>query len=1201
MEKKNFRKQLVIGIIALFIGASVMSICNTYMDAELNYQINQLDAKDNSYAATADMPPISTGKNWTLMFYCCADNDLSGALNYFDFFSGSNLNVIALEDNIDGPGKIWYFDENNNTVLLEELGEVDMGDSATLKNFITYGKQNFSAERYMLIIFDHGGGWKGACSDVTNADALTMDEIKQALIETGGIDVIGFQACLMGAVESVYELKDCADVYIGCEEATSLWQYGIWDICCLLNDQSELSTIEIGQNIVQILNETKPKYEYYEKYPTFSAIRTDRIMDLVNAIDILCTDIFQYTIDYSTVQKAWELTKKFGDWQNQNKSFLNSCDIYDFVYQYSLLETNMTILYDLQNIKECINSSVIAEWHGSEQGGAHGLTIYFPQRNPGYNSRYDDPGYGLDFSQNTSWDEFLIDYYLHEDFYANQDIPVTNNGIINDYTATMDSDNVYEGVTEMESSGKPSNRYSYLEHKWTIDVTGGYESYVLHLEAYHTANSEGDDFIFAYSTDDTTYTDMITVTKTTDNNICQTFTLPDTLSGTVYIRVKDGDRTKGNRLLDTIYIDHMYIEAISEPDVTPPVISNVADSVSDQVWVNRAPSTAPLPRELHDMVYDAQADKSIMFGGALWYSPTRTDFGNDTWAYDYNNNTWTNCSPTISGSNFYKRDAYAMAYDSAHGVTILFGGQNNIGKKLKDTWEYNYTANTWTNLTPAVSGGTLPTNWYHDMVYLPDKGVIIMAFGHTGAAMINDTWEYNRTSNTWTKLSVTMPSSLYGGRATYSMAYDSQSGVVILHAGMDNALAVRNETYAFDYDTKTWTELDPTISGGTLYELELDMHRMVYDPDSDKIILFGGRTNETAANTKATWVFDYDANTWTKAQPIFTGGTFYRREATTMVYDTNAKATVLFGGWTRDIIDCTGNLNDTWVLISGNTQAIISWDTDEDSDSVVNYGTTTALGNTSSDSTMVTSHSILLTNILPDTTYYYEVQSTDASSNTATDNNNGSYYTFPDTTPPVISNVASSDITYNSARIIWDTDEPSNSNVKYGTTTPPTSTKSDSSMVTSHTITLTDLLPGTTYYYEVQSTDIKGNTAIDNNNSAYYTFTTASAPSNVMHVYSIDMWYQKTGKNYNIYTKVKIVDSSDNPVNGATVYIKTTLPYGGDVLYNGITGSDGTVTFMYGSTKQTGTYTSTVTNVVKTGWTYNPDSNVETSEHLQVP
>jgi hypothetical protein len=156
-------------------------------------------------------------------------------------------------------------------------------------------------------------------------------------------------------------------------------------------------------------------------------------------------------------------------------------------------------------------------------------------------------------------------------------------------------------------------------------------------------------------------------------------------------------------------------------------------------------------------------------------------------------------------------------------------------------------------------------------------------------------------------------------------------------------------------------------------------------------------------------------------------------------------------------------------------------------------------------------------------------------------------------------------------------------------------------MVTSHSITLTDLIQETTYYYEVQSTDQEGNTATDNNNGSYYTFTTEAEPNNIMHIYSIDMWYEQAGVNYYIYTKVKIVDSSDNAVDGAAVYIETTLPDSSKISDDDITGSDGTVTFSYGKTKITGTYTSTVTNVVKTEWTYDPDSNVETSEQLQVP
>ena len=66
--------------------------------------------------------------------------------------------------------------------------------------------------------------------------------------------------------------------------------------------------------------------------------------------------------------------------------------------------------------------------------------------------------------------------------------------------------------------------YTYLEHKWTIDVTGG-STVTFYVEAYHTSNSEGDDFTFSYSTDDSTYYNMVTVTKTSDNDTAQSYAL----------------------------------------------------------------------------------------------------------------------------------------------------------------------------------------------------------------------------------------------------------------------------------------------------------------------------------------------------------------------------------------------------------------------------------------------------------------------------------------------------------------------------------------------------------------------------------------------------------------------------------------------------------------------------------------------------
>ncbi|UCF42573.1 MAG: DUF362 domain-containing protein, partial [Planctomycetota bacterium] len=139
------------------------------------------------------------------------------------------------------------------------------------------------------------------------------------------------------------------------------------------------------------------------------------------------------------------------------------------------------------------------------------------------------------------------------------------------YVDTQNSNDGYESIEEVLSGGGPTTKYSYLEHKWTIDVTGGV-AVTFYVEAYHTANSEADDFIFAYSTDDSQYTDMVTVTKTSDDDTVQSYELPNDVSGVVYIRVTDTDQTRGNQVLDTIYVDDMYVTSDLGvgPDVTPP-------------------------------------------------------------------------------------------------------------------------------------------------------------------------------------------------------------------------------------------------------------------------------------------------------------------------------------------------------------------------------------------------------------------------------------------------------------------------------------------------------------------------------------------------------------------------------------------------------------------------------------------------------
>ena len=85
----------------------------------------------------------------------------------------------------------------------------------------------------------------------------------------------------------------------------------------------------------------------------------------------------------------------------------------------------------------------------------------------------------------------------------------------------------------------------------------------------------------------------------------------------------------------------------------------------------------------------------------------------------------------------------------------------------------------------------------------------------------------------------------------------------------------------------------------------------------------------------------------------------------------------------------------------GNTSVTITWTTSELADSTVNYGKTTGLGLTASESANVTTHSIALTNLKPATLYYYEVVSSSGIGNTVGDNNCGNYYTFTTFSHPI--------------------------------------------------------------------------------------------------------------------------------------------------------------------------------------------------------
>lgn len=295
-------------------------------------------------------------------------------------------------------------------------------------------------------------------------------------------------------------------------------------------------------------------------------------------------------------------------------------------------------------------------------------------------------------------------------------------------------------------------------------------------------------------------------------------------------------------------------------------------------WTNMNPSLHPPARSQHAMAYDSKSDRIILFGGD---KNGHHSFLGDTWAYDYNTNTWTNMSPKISPS---ARDRHAMVYDSRSDRIILFGGYNG-NDYLNDTWSYNYNTNTWTNMTQFFPGKLAN----HGMAYDSESDGIIV-FG--GGA--NQTWSYDYSNNTWTEMK---PKKAPYFPSSYVLAYDSESDRIIAFDGFPKII----HTWIYDYNTNTWTNVSPSFFPGPL----LQGYAMVYDSQSDRVVLFGG-VRELPSIINETWQYDYNTNTWKNVSSDVRPP---ERASHAMAYDSKSDHVILFGGSHAPFV----NLDDTWV------------------------------------------------------------------------------------------------------------------------------------------------------------------------------------------------------------------------------------------------------------------------------------------------
>jgi len=126
------------------------------------------------------------------------------------------------------------------------------------------------------------------------------------------------------------------------------------------------------------------------------------------------------------------------------------------------------------------------------------------------------------------------------------------------YLVTQTQNDIAEVLSEMRTAGTVLTRTTRLDHTWLFNVQPG-SSQTFHLDAWHSANTEGDDFAFSYSRDNANWTPMLTVTRTADGDTLQSYAFSENVTGPLWIAVRDLDRTPGRGQIDTVGIDEMFV------------------------------------------------------------------------------------------------------------------------------------------------------------------------------------------------------------------------------------------------------------------------------------------------------------------------------------------------------------------------------------------------------------------------------------------------------------------------------------------------------------------------------------------------------------------------------------------------------------------------------------------------------------------
>ena len=376
-------------------------------------------------ASVTGTPPNATQGKWTVLVYMNGANDLQqySVLNMNQMervasnpdvrfvvqwkqfpaqFTGGTFNgtrrYLAASD----------FSNNINSTLLQDMGtSIDMGSTQTLRDFITWGKANFPADHYCLVVWNHGNGWRRSVSNVDLSRAVSYDDetgnsiqiwdLNQAL-GSEHFDLISWDASLMQMLEVAYEIKDNADFIIGSEESPPAEGLPYDLVFAPFRDNPNSTPKNLSKSFVDGMLAVPA---YNTKKITQSVLDTSKLQALAAAVSTLGTEL---------KNNAGSLTAAIQLARNTSQSYSPSSqrvyrDLKDICLKIEANTSIVSVLNATAAVKTAVNDAMVWEGHNANSINSTGISIDF---SPGSTFASTSSDYALmKLAIATQWNEYL--------------------------------------------------------------------------------------------------------------------------------------------------------------------------------------------------------------------------------------------------------------------------------------------------------------------------------------------------------------------------------------------------------------------------------------------------------------------------------------------------------------------------------------------------------------------------------------------------------------------------------------------------------------------------------------------------------------------------------------------------------------------------------------------------------------------------